>query len=190
MPVQINFLRQRRKKLTAQQELDKRYAMYAGYVSAGIFVLIVIIFILEFLLKRNITSVKAEQRRVESAILDKAAIEKEYLILGEKLTLLQGLVKDKGVKQQALEYFSSLLATEDVVLTQVIFSKEDIIQFDVQTNDVFQYRKLLHRLQGQDILSAYPHISVTDLSRLKNGSYTSTLTVILGNATQEEVIEQ
>lgn len=179
----INFLRQRRKQLTSVQSLDKRYAMVLGYVFVGVLIVTGVLFGVDYWLSNRLSSVKSDQQRVQRQITNLASVEQEYLTLAQKVSAIKGLIKDKAVKQQAIEFFTTLFAQQNVTLSELTFLEDGVIQFQVESKDVFQFKELLAVLESPQVRAVYPQIAVNDLSRVKSAQYGAAISVKLAVAT-------
>lgn len=181
--VTINFLRQRRKQLTALQETDKKYAMVLGYVTGGVVIAMIVIFVVNFFFRQQLERLKAKQAAEQNKISSLASVEVEYITLAQKASDITELLKDQGVRQKGLEFFTTLFANNNVTVTEVAFLEDGIIQFQISTKDVFQFNALLNQLQSDQVLAEYPNIAVTDLNRGKSGTYNAAVSVHLAVAT-------
>ena len=175
--VQINFLRQRRKQFTQTQKSDVRYAKILGGVMGAVLVSAVVVFVIDFFVKRQLAEVKEQERNYQQQITQNAAVEQEYLILAKKFVAIKELVEGKTQKQQALEYFIALFAKNNVTLSEMDLTDDNILQFHVLASSIFDYRNLLVALESAEVRSVYPQISVNDLARAKGGDYASVVNV-------------
>lgn len=183
MPVQINFLRQRRKAMTSVQKSDKRYATILAYITAGVTVVSFILLLYQYYLSSQLDSIKRQQRETQAKIASLSSVELEYLTLNQKFSEIQQLVKDKSLRQAAIEFFTTLFAQQGVTLTEVVFESDGVVRFNVSSKDIFQLEQLMKTLQGKQVLGAYPGLSLSDLSREKTGMYNTSVAVALPIAT-------
>ncbi|MEO8581869.1 MAG: hypothetical protein ABI425_04845 [Patescibacteria group bacterium] len=177
--VSINFLRQRHKQLSILQKADRRYATILAYITAGVVLVSVILIGLQLFLSASLNNVKKKESAVTSQISSLSSVEQEYLTLAQKFDEIKTFLKGKFVQQEAVEYFSSLFASQQVTLVEVNREKEGLINFKVSASNVFQLQQLMSFMQTKEVLTKYPTLAVSDLSREKTGVYSTNVSVIL-----------
>lgn len=177
--VEINFLRQRHKQLSVVQKTDRWYATILAYISVAVIVASVGLFALQFYLANSLDQIKQNEKKVASQITTLASVEQEYLTLAQKFTEIQTLAKGKGVAQQAIEYFSTVFANQKVTLIEVSRERDGTLIFTIAADNVFLLQQALAQLQTADVLTKYPTLALSDLSRERSGKYTTRVSVVL-----------
>jgi competence CoiA-like predicted nuclease len=177
--ISINFLRQRHKELTILQKSDLRYAKILGYITAGVVISSLVLFVYQFYLSSNLENIRKQQNSVKNQIASLASVEEGYLTLAQKFTEIKTLIKDKALQQHAIEYFSIVFSEQQVIMTEVNREKDDVLSFRIQAPDVFVMQKALNFLQSTEVLTAYPSLTLSNLSRQKSGMYSTTVSIRL-----------
>lgn len=177
--ISINFLRQRHKELTVLQKADRRYATILGYITVGVVIASVALFGFQFYLASSLSGIKKQQTSIVSQISSLSTVEQEYLTLALKFTEVKNFLKDKSIQQEAIEYFTTVFADQGVDLSEVNREKDGVISFKIAADDVFQIQKVFSFLRTTEVLTKYPSLALSDLSREKSGMYTTTVSVSL-----------
>lgn len=190
MSKSINFVGDKRKKLTKVQAQDKKIMTIMIYILVGVFAVFLIVVGLRLFYVYRVKTVNDEQVEVKSAILSKESIEKEYIIFAQKLKKLSVLFGKRKNKQEALVFFSEIFG-EDVIVSGIDYSSadEDVVTFTIKTPDVFVMEKVFDILQSEDVTNEYPQISKSSMRRAQSGNYTINLAVILTNEPAKELPE-
>lgn len=177
--VQINFLRIRRKEMTSLQKSDRKYAIILGYVTAGVAVAAGCLVAYQLFLTTQLSSTKKKETEVQRQIATLSSVELEYLTLGQKFNEIQTLMKGKSLRQGAIEFFTTLFAQQSITLSEVHFETDGVVRFQISSPNIFQLEQFMGVLQTQDVLSKYPAMTLSDLSREKSGMYNMAISVAL-----------
>lgn len=182
MSKSINFVGDKRKKLTKAQAQDKKIMAIMIYVLVGVFAVFLIVVGLRLFYVYRVKTVNDKQVEVKSVILSKESIEKEYIIFAQKLKKLSVLFGKRKNKQEALVFFSKVFG-EDVIVSGIDYSSadEDVVTFTIKTPSVFVMEKVFDILQSEEVTTAYPQISKSSMRRTQSGNYSVNLAVILTN---------
>ncbi len=176
----INFVYERRKKLTQSQVKDRqffRWSLIALGVVGGL-LLIAIGLRLFFVFKlKAVTDAQTMARR---AIQNQESIEKEFTLFAHKLKELSTLFGKRKNKQDALIYFSELFGDTAVVSgIDYSSSEEDVLTFTILTNNVFFLDSAFQILADPSVTEVYPSIEKSSLRRSGDGTYRVNLTINL-----------
>lgn len=183
----INFVRERRRNLSNQEVEDRRvlkYVIWGLFVLGGVILLIVSA---RLFLLYQIKNIKAEQKAVEQQIVQKEAIEKQYTIFANKLTILTELFGKRKEKQEALAYFSSLFG-EDVIISQLSYTAGDeVLSFVLEANSIFTMEDVFTIISSDQVKQRYPMIQKNGLRRGEDGSYGMQVTLVFGDEQTPEI---
>lgn len=175
----INFLRQRRKKIQQVEVADKRLAYFVGYVLISVVVVAGISVALTFWFSSRIQAVVKEQRDVTNQIGAMSQLEAEYLTIAQKASAITVLMKNKSAKQEAVEYFSQIFAQYQADISELDFTDDDSVEFHITTPDIFNFDPLLVRLRSDEVRLKYPLMTVSNVARTKAGAYVVEVSVKL-----------
>lgn len=181
--ITLNFLAARRKQLSQLQNNDKKYAKWMAFVFGGVLVITVVAFFIDLFLTRTIQQIQREQKETERSISSLASVEVEYLTLIEKLSSIRSLIGSQAEKQAALEYFTTLFAAQEATISEVNFAADNQLQFLLGATNVFTLRQMITSLQAESVRAVYPNIQVSNITREKEGDYTSLVIIQLSQDT-------
>lgn len=175
----INFVRDRRRKLNKTEELDRKlfvYSLYGLGIVVGVFLFV---FAARLAMVFQVKSIKDKQENTRQAILAREDIEKSYTIFANKLTILTELYNKRKAKQDALEFFGSIFGP-DVLISQLNYSQEtEALTFVVTTQSVFVLESVFDTLTSEQVLTPYPSIEKAGLRRDRDGTYDMKLSILL-----------
>jgi len=179
----INFVGDRRKRLTKTQKQDENVMNIMTNVLVAIFIIFLIVLGLKIFYVFKVKSVKDEQKDVKSIILSHEGVEKEYIIFAQKLKKLSVFFGRRKDKQEALVFFSEVFG-DDVIVSGIDYSsaEEDVVSFTIKAPNVFVMERVFNTLDSDKVTSKYPNISKSNMSRSSSGNYTVNLAVILTTA--------
>jgi hypothetical protein len=180
MSKSINFVGDRRKRLTKTQKQDKKVMEIMTNVLVGVFVVFLIVLGLKMFYVFRVKNVKDEQKDVRRIILSHEEVEKEYIIFAQKLKKLTVFFGKRKDKQEALVFFSKVFG-DDVIVSGIDYSSadEDVVSFVIKSPNVFVMERVFDTLDSKDVVSKYPDISKSNMSRSSSGNYTVNLSVVL-----------
>jgi len=188
--ISINFLAVRKKQLSQIQLSDKKYAKLMSYVLVGVLIVTGAVFGLDFYFSSQLTQVQKDQKASERAITSLSQVEVEYLTLIEKLSTIRDLIESQSDKQQALEFFTALFATQEATMSEVNFSSESQLQFLLGASNIFKLREMVKGLQDDAVRNVYPEITVAEVARTKEGTYNTLVSVQLSKPVEEKKTER
>lgn len=183
----INFVGERRKKLTQSQKQDQKILKIAINVLIGVFALFLIVIGTRFFFVFQVKNIKDTASEVRNRILANEPVEKDYIIFAQKLKKLALFFGRREDKQQALVFFSSVFGP-DVIVSGIDYSSsdEDIVSFTIKAPNVFVMERVFSVLDGTEVTSVYPNIRKSTMRRSATGNYTVDLAVVL--ATDEKAV--
>lgn len=177
----INFVRERRRNLTRQEQDDRKILKFTTFGLFGLGAVILVIVAARLFLLYQIKTVQDKQERVQSAIMEKVEIEEQYTIFANKLNILTELFGKRREKQEALAYFSSLFGS-DVIINQLSYTAGDeVLSFVLQTTSIFTMEQVFNVISSDQVTARYPTIKKQSLRRSLDGSYGMQVTLYFGD---------
>lgn len=176
----INFVGDRRTKLTEAQKNDRKLLKVSLFVLMGVFAIFLIVVGIRFYFVFAVKSVTDEQKDVRGVILSHESVEKDYIIFAQKLKQLSVFFGRRKDKQEALVFFSDIFG-EDVIVSGIDYSSadEDVVSFTIKTPNVFVMQRVFETLGKPEVTTAYPKITKSNMRRSATGNYTIDLAVVL-----------
>lgn len=197
IPIQVNFLRQRKRELSKVQLTDQKYAKWLAGVFATVMVASLLVLGVDLFFGYRLNRVLALQKDLEGEITQQKNREAEYLILAKKIETIKELIGGRTKNRQAIEFFTTLFSTPEISVKEVSFEGKSQLQFYLNIRNVFAMDQAVKQLASEQIRSQFAAVTVSDLSRAQAGEYTLQVTVILDDqkkvaagAATEEVPEQ
>lgn len=177
MPREINFLNERRKKLTKQEKSDKNVMMMTSYFLGVVFVILVITEGVSIYLGRQVFDLQAAQEVARSQITSNQTVEKSFVIFVHKLSSLARIYQDRQDKKAVIQYFGSAFDSS-VSIQEISFDQaQKLLTFHLQSTDVFAMQKVFQLFNSSDFRSKFQSVSLSNLSRASDGSYIVVITV-------------
>lgn len=171
MPKEINFLRERRKGVTAQEKSDRRMLLLSSVVFGIALILFFAAFIGQLYLNGQLNDVLAQQKNARSQIVLNQDLERSFVIFSHKLTSLTQLFQDRLDKKEAIAYFSSVFGP-DILIKQIDFDRvEKLLVFRIQAGDIFKLQNVFNIVNSPQTQSRFASVNASNLSRLRDGKY-------------------
>lgn len=183
----INFVANRRKRLTAQQKQDEQWFQYAIIGVISIFVIFLIVIGIRFFMVYRLDQLESEQENTRKAITSQEQVEKDYNVFAHKLRALSDLFGKRQDKQEAMVYFSQVFGPQ-VIISGIDYSEEDdsIVSFTLTAPSVFDLENVFTVLESEDVRTTYSKVEKSSLGRGESGAYSIKLTIVLGDSTYLE----
>ncbi len=183
MAKSINFVGDRRKKLTQSQKQDKKILKIAVNVLIGIFAIFLIVVGTRFYFVFRVKTIKDTESQIRTRILSNEPIERDYIIFAQKLKQLSIFFGRRKDKQEALIFFSEIFG-DDVIVSGIDYSSadEDVVSFTIKAPNIFIMERVFKTLEESQVTSVYPNIQKSSMRRSATGNYTVDLAVILSES--------
>lgn len=176
----INFVGERRKKLTQAQKQDRKFMKISINVLIGVFAIFLIIIGARFYFVFQVKNIQDTQTEIRNRILTNEPVEKEYIIFAQKLKQLSVFFGRRKDKQEALIFFSEVFG-DDVIVSGIDYSSadEDTVSFTIKAPNIFVMERVFNTLEQERVTSVYPNIQKSSMRRSVTGNYTIDLSVVL-----------
>ena len=175
----INFLRQRKKELSEVQIVDKKYAVWSGYLLLFIFLALILVVGVDYFFTTRTLTIQKRQQDVQTKISSFSAVEKEYVALAKKLELISTLLTSRDERKDAIIFITKLFSQEEAILKELQIDSDGIMRFQIVSKNVFVMNKTMQRLQQDDIHQQFNSLAMTNLVRNQNGEYSVEVSVII-----------
>lgn len=176
----INFVRERRKKLSQAQVQDQKWFTRSA-IGLGIVIgLMLMVLGGRLVMAQLVSQVLAQQEQTRDQILSREDTEKAFVISVNKLSILSEIYEERQNKQDAIQYFTSVFG-EGVLVKEIAFQGNDqLLTFRLQADDVFILDQVFVQLESEEVLSRFARVENSDLRRGDEGKYEMTVAVTLG----------
>jgi len=179
---EINFLRERRKRLTKGQEQDRRIMKIAAGILAGVMALAVAVVMVSVFFNQRLSVMVQAENQTKQQILNNEAVEKSYLLSLNKLQALAQLDKSRQSKQETISYFSGVFGP-DVLVTKIEYLDQDkLLTFRLQAKDVFVLKNVFNTLLSADLRQRFSQVNMSNLRRSNVGVYEMSVAVVMKDA--------
>lgn len=179
----INFVREQRRRLSKQQQLDLkifRYALIAGGISLVVMAICVGI---QLFMTAQVTSITEKQNVQLSIISAQAENEKSYVTFAAKLQNLAELFTNRRNKQEAIAYFSTLFDNTVLINGISYRASESELTFGLQSQNIFSLNRAVQVMNTQEVQDRFTSLTYDELSRGENGEYNAEVVVVLKSDT-------
>lgn len=186
----INFVRERQRSLSKQEQRDRkilRQAIIALFIVGGLLVAVVgtRLGLVEWL-----KNVKSQQDAAIAQIQEREDVERSYTVFASKLNVVTELFGKRKEKQDALAYFSSLF-DPDIIISQLSYSAEDdVLTFTIQAPSIFRMEQVFGVMQSPDVSVRYPDLSRESLRRGGDGAYGMQVSLAFGDQSALSRLEE
>lgn len=181
----INFVRERRKNLSRQEQDDRKILKFVTWGLFGLGAVILLIVGARLFLLFQIQNIQDKQKQVQNAIAQNVEIEEKYTIFANKLKILTELFGKRKEKQEALAYFSGLFGSE-VIISQLSYTAGDeVLSFVLQTTSIFTMEEVFNIISSDAVTTRYPTIEKKSLRRSLDGTYGMQVTLYFGDEPTE-----
>lgn len=176
----INFVGERRKKLTQSQKKDQKLLRISIYAVMVVFAIFLITVGARLFFVFQVKNIVENETQIRNRILDNEPVERDYIIFANKLKKLSVFFGRRKDKQEALEFFSQVFGDE-VIVSGIDYSsaKEDVVSFTIKAPNVFIMQRVFEILREDQVVSVYPNIEKSSMRRSATGNYTVDLAVVL-----------
>lgn len=175
----INFLRNRRKKLTNLQKRDKKWMYWSIYFFSGVMVIFFIVLMVHLFFNRRLATIVATQENTTEQILNNESVEKDFVLMMSKLDVLGQIYRQRRDKQEAINYFSTVFGS-DVTIKQIEYAGGDnLLTFILSADNVFSIDRVLEFLKSSEIQDKFVQVTPSDLRRNESASYQISIAVVL-----------
>lgn len=177
MATTINFLRDRRRRLTKQQALDQKMFKAAAAVCGICFGIFIASVGIRLFLAYQLQQLGDRENRLLAQVRSQEDSERSYVIFAAKLKVLSQLFEQREDKQVALEYFTTLFGP-DVLVSDVAYDADaGELVLGLKANNVFTLQTVFNQINSQEVKDEFRSISASELRRDDQGAYQTTVTI-------------
>ncbi len=174
---EINFLRERHRKASAQEQRDWSLLKFSFLGFGLVFVLFLGALGLQFYLNNQLDSVRQQQQATRSQIVSNQDTEKIYVLFAHKLKDLARLFQDRSEKKDAIAYFTQVFGP-NIFVKQIDFDPaEKLLVFRIESSDVFTLKNVFTIVNSADTQGKFTSVTTSDLSRTSDGKYEMNIVV-------------
>ncbi len=177
----INFVKERRKRLSREKIRDKKWLSVAIFVFGGLIILSLGLIGVNFFFSYKIKTAHQTQLQLEALIKNNQSIELEYNILLRKLKIVSQLFGERKNKQEALDYFSHLFDASVKVSGLNYSEKSKSLTFSLDVPSVFKLDNVLRVLNSASLKQHFGQVEKHSLNRNNLGHYTVSVSVLLNS---------
>ncbi len=178
----INFVQDRRKSLSLNEEKDQILLRKMVRIFIGVFLLFLLAIGFRLFFAQQLNQMAQKQQDARAGILQQESVEREYSIFSNKLKHIASLWGKRQNKQSAIAFFMKLFSAETSVSGLSYSAETEALTFRLKANSIFVLESAMLTLASTTVTDTYPGISKNNLSRADDASYTLTVTVVLAGA--------
>jgi hypothetical protein len=175
---EINFLGERRKKLTKQETVDRRVMMMAGFVLSVVVLTFLVIFVIRLYLGNSLFQKVTAQKTARNEITSNESLERSFVVFVNKLKALTQIDQAKKDKNEVIQFFEQTFGAQAMIKKIEFDQTEKLLVFRLQSNDIFALRQVLDVANSPVVQSKYTSVKTSDLRRSSDGSYEITIAVL------------
>jgi hypothetical protein len=179
METSINFVQNRRKKLTKNQANDFKVLK----IVAGLFGILIIVlgatFGVYFYLGSQVKDIKDQQKTLEKQILSKKSTEEDVVVSAAKLEILLELFDLRYDKQAAISYFSEIFGDKVLIRDITYDASNKILSLRLQSESIFILEEVFDKLANPEVEERFGEVNKSELSRGNEGKYGMAITLDL-----------
>jgi hypothetical protein len=175
---EVNFLSERRKKLSKVELQDQKALRIVGIVLGVTFSVFLLLVIVSVYFSFQLGGVKAAQKVARSQITENQQIEESFVVFVHKLTALSLLSQARQQKNDAIEYFNTVFGPEVFIVEIEYDQTNQLIIFKLEAKEVFSLKKVLDLINSQEVKEKFALVSPSSLQRKEDGQYQITISVV------------
>jgi len=179
MSASINFLSERRKKLTKQQVLDQKIFKLLTGVGIGVFIIFLFTLGVRLAFAFNLDQITKKENQTLQIVQSQESSEKSYVIFAAKLKVISELFVQRRDKQEAIKYFSTLFGPEVTVSDIAYEADTSLLTFGLKANNIFTLDQVFNKLGTPEVRAQFKSVAATELRRDKQGAYQTSVVVTL-----------
>lgn len=177
----INFVRQRLRKLTQLEKQDQKKFKLVAAVALVLFLILAVILGFKLYLVSQLREIDASQKNYLARIQKQEAQEKSFVLFVNKLRVLSDIFSKRKDKQEAISYFSQVFGP-DVTIQRIAYeSDSELLSFRLMAADIFTLQQVFDLLSAQQATGKFASLVKSNLQRNDNGTYQMQVTVVLGD---------
>lgn len=180
----INFVRQRVKKLTKLEKKDKKTFQITIIVTSALLLILAAVLGYKIFLTSQLNEVETSQKIFLGRIKQQEAREKSFVLFVNKLKVLSSVFQKRKNKQEAIDYFSQVFGP-DVVIEKIVYdSNSELLTFRLLAADIFTLEGVFDLLSSDQSGQNFLSLIKSNLQRTSSGTYQMQITVMMGGEEQ------
>lgn len=176
---EINFLTDRRRKLTKTDLQDAKYQKRSIIFLAVALVLFLIAIGSSFFLTSRLRSINQQQAAATAQITSEESIELSFLIFANKLKIIRDLYENRTNKQEAINFFSALFGDEIFLSGMDFGDNSNVLTLSLTSDNIFAFENTIGLLDSDEVKEVFSSLEKSGLRRDRDGSYNLDITVQL-----------
>lgn len=165
----INFLKDRRTEIRARKKKDRKILQYGLIAFSICFAAFFAVTSYRIILKVSLNKIIKQQDEEKTVIDDNLETELEYKLLAHKLKLVKGVFDERSNKQEAIRFFTLLLA--NTTYNKGISYEEKKLTLKLQTRNIFTLEETLNLIASKEVTEKYSKIKQQEILRNNDGTY-------------------
>jgi len=175
----INFVRQRLKKLTKLEKKDKETFKTAAIVTSVLLLVLAFLLGYKLYLVSQFNGIKSSQNNFLSRIKKQEEREKSFVLFVNKLRVLSSIFQKRKNKQEAIVYFSQVFGS-DVTIERIVYDADSqLLTFRLMAADIFTLEKVFELLSTEQSIKKFSSLTKSNLQRTSSGIYQMQITVVM-----------
>ncbi|MBT4358967.1 MAG: hypothetical protein HOD22_03375 [Candidatus Pacebacteria bacterium] len=180
MMADINFVRQRIKKLTKIEERDQEVFRISAIITSALLLMLAVVLGYKIYLTSQLNEIKSNQNNYLSRIKKQEEREKTFVLFVNKLRVLSNIFQKRKDKQEAISYFSQIFG-DDVTIERIVYdANSQLLTFRLMSADIFSLENVFELLSNQQSIEKFSSLSKSNLQRTTSGVYQMQVTVVMG----------
>ncbi len=178
MSREINFLNERRKRLTRVEREDQKWIRATLAIFGVTFIFFLCISGVRLYLDRQHRQIKEAQRVLRDQVANNVEVERSLVIMVHKLSSLANIDRDRAERRAAIGYFSDIFGA-NVFIKDVKFNqKEKLLLIRLESKNIFRLREIFQVVSNDEVRQKFTSVKPSDLVRNDAGQYEMTLAVV------------
>jgi hypothetical protein len=175
----INFVRQRLKKLSKIEKKDKGVFQTAAIVTSVLLLVLAFLLGYKLYLTSQLNEIESSQNNFLSRIKKQEEREKSFVLFVNKLRVLSSIFQKRKDKQQAINYFSQIFGP-DVTIEKIVYDADSqLLTFRLIAADIFTLEKVFELLSTEQSIKRFSSLAKSNLQRTSSGVYQMQVTVVM-----------
>ena len=175
----INFVRQRLRKLTKLEKKDKETFKIVAIITSILLLVLAVILGYKLYLTSQLKEIESSQNNFLNRIKKQEEREKTFVLFVNKLRVLSSVFQKRKNKQEAIDYFSQVFGP-DVVIERIVYDADSqLLTFRLLAADIFTLESVFELLATQQALEKFSSLAKSNLQRTSAGIYQMQITAMI-----------
>lgn len=175
----INFVRQRLRRLTKLEKKDKEIFKIVALITSALLLVLAVVLGYKLYLTSQLNEIERSQNNFLNRIKKQEARERSFVLFVNKLRVLSSIFQKRKGKQEAIAYFSQVFGPDVAIERMVYDADSQLLIFRLMAADIFTLEKVFAVLAADESVERFSSLAKSNLQRTSSGIYQMQITAVM-----------